>query len=113
VTVEVEFANVIVVNKADLVGGGVVQRVEGVVAKLNPAAEVVRAVRGNVPLEKLVNTSKFSFEEAQEAAGCVLWGGGGVENAGLKEIRGSHKPESVEYDVTSFVFSAALVEGSS
>jgi len=89
---QVEFANVVVINKCDLVSAEELERVEAVVRGLNPGATVVRSVRGNVPVESVMDTGLFSMEAASSAAG---W---------LKEARGEHVPETEEYGVSSFVF---------
>lgn len=91
---QVEFANVIVINKCDLVPAAELSRVKAVVRGLNPSAVVLEAVRGNVPVDQVVDTNLFSMEEAANAAG---W---------LKEARGEHTPETEEYGVSSFVFRA-------
>jgi G3E family GTPase len=61
---QVEFANVIVINKTDLVEADDVSYLEAVLRKLNPAARIVRAARGLVPLELLLDTGLFNMEHA-------------------------------------------------
>jgi G3E family GTPase len=65
-----------------------------ILKNLNPNAEIIPMVMGQVPLEKILHTQKFDFEQAQQAPG---W---------LQELRGTHKPETQEYGITSFVFTA-------
>jgi G3E family GTPase len=91
---QVEFANVLVLNKTDLVSRRELKAVEGVLRKLNPDATLVHAQRGAVPLEAVLDTGLFDFEKAQAAPG---W---------LKELRGEHTPETQEYGISSFVFRA-------
>ena len=91
---QVEFCDVIVLNKLDRVSEAEKMHLRAVLHALNPRAEIVEAVFGKVPLDKVLNTGKFSFEEAAKAP---MW---------LKELRGEHTPETEEYGISSFVFRA-------
>ena len=91
---QVEFANVIVINKTDLVGPARLGKLEGILKRLNPDARLVRSRKGNVAGNLILNTGLFDFEKAKESPG---W---------LKEIRGEHIPESDQYGISSFVFRA-------
>jgi G3E family GTPase len=89
---QVEFANVIVVNKVDRATPEELGRLEALMQKLNPDAVVVRAEQGRVPLEHILATGRFDFEQAEAAPG---W---------AKELNGEHVPETLEYGIHSFVF---------
>ena len=89
---QIEFADVIILNKTDLVSAEVLMRVEGIVHHLNPGAKLIRSQNSRVALGKILNTNLFSFERASQNAG---W---------LKELRGEHTPETEEYGISSFVF---------
>ncbi len=93
---QIEFANVIVLNKIDLVDAGQLDIVRKVVAALNPDARIVEARFGKVPLEYLLETKSFDLERAQLNP---LW---------AKELYGfqDHVPETEEYGISSFVFQA-------
>lgn len=91
---QIEFADVIVLNKIDLVDSADLDRLEGAIRKLNPAAAILRAEHGQVPFEAIINTGRFDFEKAQQSAG---W---------LKELQGEHTPETEEYGISSFVYRA-------
>lgn len=92
---QVEFANVIVLNKADLLGEEDLARLQGLIRKLNPEARVIPASFGRVPLEAVLNTGLFDEERAANAPG---W---------LRELRGmGHTPETEEYGIASFVYRA-------
>jgi G3E family GTPase len=89
---QVEFADVLVLNKTDLVDAEALGRLEAVLRRLNPQARIVCSERGRVPLPAVLNTRAFDFERASRAPG---W---------LKELRGEHLPESDAYGIRSFVF---------
>lgn len=89
---QVEFANVIVLNKTDLVAPDDLVALEKVLHKLNPSATFVRAQHGNVDLNQLLNTGQFNMVAAQQSAG---W---------LHELNNVHTPETEEYGISSFVF---------
>jgi G3E family GTPase len=91
---QIEFANVIVINKVDLVEAGEIERLEALIQHLNPAAEVVRSRHGRVPLYTILNTKLFDMEAAESSAG---W---------IRELNGIHTPETEEYGISSFVYRA-------
>ncbi|WP_314617072.1 GTP-binding protein [Streptomyces stackebrandtii] len=91
---QVEFADVIVVNKLDLVGPEEAARLRATLSRLNPEARIVPAVRGHVDLEQVLGTGLFDVERAQQAPGWV------------KELNGDHVPETEEYGISSLVFRA-------
>ena len=91
---QIEFADVILLNKIDLVSEAELSQVTGIIKGLNPQAEVVYSKFGKVSLDTILNTERFSMERAQEAPG---W---------LKELRGEHTPETEEYGISSFVYRA-------
>jgi G3E family GTPase len=106
---QVEFADTIVVNKADLVTPEELGRLAALLATFNPTAEILSTAHGQVPLSKVLGTGRFDMERAQNAAG---W---------QQALSGEHLPESEEFGVTSFVWRArrpvhparfkALIEG--
>jgi len=89
---QVEFADVILVNKADCVSASRLREVMDTVKALNPGAEVLSCVKGNVPLDKLMGTGKFDMESAMQSA------------AWVKELQVEHTPETEEYGIGNFVF---------
>jgi G3E family GTPase len=92
-TEQVEFANVIVLNKADLVPAATLSELRAVLRKLNPSARFVEASFGQVPLAAILNTQLFNQEEAEQTAS---W---------QQELaRGHHPPETEDYGIGSFVF---------
>ena len=92
-TDQIEFANVIVLNKIDLVDKQSLGLLEAAIRKLNPSAKIIQSSFGEIELHNLVNTRLFNFEEAENSAG---W---------QKELEGGiHTPETEEYGISSFVF---------
>lgn len=91
---QVEFSDVILVNKTDLINAEALGKLRSVLRCLNTQAEIIAIENGHIDPSKILNTGKFSFEQAQEAPG---W---------LKEMRGEHIPETEEYGIDSFVYSA-------
>lgn len=91
---QVEFADVILISKTDLVGEDDVAALEAVLRTLNRQARIHRMQQGQVPLDRILNTGLFNMERASEAPG---W---------LSEMRGEHVPETEEYGISSFVYLA-------
>ncbi|CAN7572049.1 zinc metallochaperone GTPase ZigA [Caulobacter sp. LjRoot300] len=92
---QVEFADVIVLNKTDLVSADDLGRLRGIIATFNPDARIVDAERGAVALDAVLDTGLFSYERAQGAAG---W---------QKALMGEVLPETEEYGIGHFVYRAA------
>jgi G3E family GTPase len=92
---QVQFADIIVLNKLDLVDAASVDRLRATLARLNPAARIVPAVRGRVPTGEVLDTARFDPERAQQAPGRV------------RELNGDHVPETEEYGISSTVFRSA------
>jgi G3E family GTPase len=92
-TDQVEFANVIVLNKTDLVNTDQINILMSVLRKLNPGARIIKSEFGKVETSAILHTKLFDFEEAQLSAG---W---------QKELeKEAHTPETEEYGISSFVF---------
>ncbi len=91
---QVEFADVILLNKADLVSQAERERLTSVLRQLNREAQIIPVSFGQVPLSAVLETGRFSFERAAAAPG---W---------LQELRGEHRPETEEYGIGSFVYRA-------
>ncbi|NDK23309.1 GTP-binding protein [Streptomyces sp. TR1341] len=91
---QVEFADVIVLNKLDLVDGASADRLRGILARLNPGARLLDAVRGRVPARDVLGTGRYDVERAQLSPGWV------------RELNGDHVPETEEYGISSTLFRA-------
>lgn len=92
-TDQVEFANVIVLNKTDLVTSETVGLLRSSIQRLNPKSRIIETTHGQVKVEDIVNTGLFDYDEAEENQG---W----IEELAKDE----HTPESDEYGIGSFVF---------
>ena len=92
---QVEFADVIVLNRTDLVSADDLGRLRGIIATFNPQARIVDAEQGAVALDTVLDTGLFSYERAQGAAG---W---------QKALMGEVLPETEEYGIGHFVYRAA------
>jgi G3E family GTPase len=89
---QVEFADVIIVNKIDRVRPEGLRQVRRILRALNRDTELIDARMARVPLRKILGTGRFDFIKAQLAPG---W---------MQELRGEHRPETEAYGITSFVF---------
>jgi G3E family GTPase len=89
---QVEFANVIVISKADLVTPDDLAYLRAVLTKLNPEARIIEAVHGEVPLGEVLDTGLFDMDHAASHPG---W---------LAEAPGTHVPETEEYGISSVAF---------
>ena len=91
---QVEFADLILISKTDLVTSEEVKRLTAILKTLNTSAKIVPISHGKVDVNDVLDTGLFDFERAQQAPG---W---------LKEMRGEHVPETEEYGIGSFTYSA-------
>ncbi|CAE6443779.1 unnamed protein product [Rhizoctonia solani] len=102
---QLEFADVILVNKTDVSDKKTVGKVLGLIKTLNPRAKVIPTVRCRVDLEEILNTRRFSFEEAVTGAG---WLQSLQESIPRVTANGSTKnipkPETEEYGISNFVY---------
>ncbi len=91
---QVEFSDVILISKIDLVDQSDLHKLKGILRSLNTTAKIIPITKGQVEIDDVLNTGLFNFDKAQEAPG---W---------LKEMRGDHTPETEEYGISSFTFVA-------
>ncbi|KQT34368.1 zinc metallochaperone GTPase ZigA [Methylophilus sp. Leaf414] len=89
---QIEFCDVLVLNKTDLMTLEEIAQLEGILKALNPRAHILHSSFGKVPLNRVMNTGLFDFDLAADAPG---W---------LQELRGEHVPETEEYGISSFVY---------
>ncbi|MRT58508.1 GTP-binding protein [Enterobacteriaceae bacterium RIT693] len=91
---QIEFCDVLILNKTDLISDDEKRRLMSVLHSLNPRAKIITSAFGQVSLDQVLNTGLFDFDAAAQAPG---W---------LKELRGEHTPETEEYGIRHFVFRA-------
>tara|TARA_B100002019_G_scaffold49340_1_gene41917 strand:- start:418 stop:1617 length:1200 start_codon:yes stop_codon:yes gene_type:complete len=91
---QVEFADIILISKTDLVKQGDIDKLKAVIRNLNTYAQIIPISNGEISGQEILSTGLFDFERAQQAPG---W---------LKELRGEHVPETEEYGISSFVYKA-------
>ena len=91
-TDQIEFANVILLNKIDLVSEQDLRNLYDIIHKLNPEAKIIPTNHSKINLREVINTGIFDFEKAESSAG---W---------IRELENEHVPETEEYGIGSFVF---------
>ncbi|MHB0764383.1 zinc metallochaperone GTPase ZigA [Stutzerimonas sp. NM35] len=91
---QVEFADVILISKIDLISSADREELSAILRSLNTHAEILPMSMGQVTLDKILSTGRFDFERAAMAPG---W---------LKELRGEHVPETEEYGIASTAYRA-------
>ncbi|MFT8323258.1 MAG: GTP-binding protein [Bacillus sp. (in: firmicutes)] len=96
---QIEFCDVLVLNKCDLVSEESLSELENVLRTLQPSAKIIRTTNGKINSDEILNTGLFDFEKASSSAG---W---------LKELTSGHQnhtPETEEYGISSFVYARRL-----
>ena len=91
---QIEFADVLLVSKIDLVDAEDIEKLNAILKSLNTHAKIIPITQGQVSTDDVLNTDLFDFENARQAPG---W---------LKEMRGDHIPETEEYGISSFSYVA-------
>lgn len=91
---QVEFANVILINKTDLVTANDLARLKSYLHRFNPDAVVLESSYGRIPLDRVLHTGLFDHDIA---ASLPQW---------AEELQGHHIPETDEYGISSFVYRA-------
>ncbi|KAI1328620.1 P-loop containing nucleoside triphosphate hydrolase protein [Xylariaceae sp. FL0255] len=91
---QIEFADVILINKCDLVSNNDIGRIRDIIKHLNSNAKTYTTTKSQVDLPNILNTRLFSYEKARLSAG---W---------LKSLLEKHTPETEEYGIGTFVYSA-------
>ncbi|WP_248925876.1 GTP-binding protein [Paenibacillus hamazuiensis] len=90
---QIEFCDVLLLNKCDMVSPEELEQLEQVLRKLQPRAKLIRTTYGKVDPKSILNTGLFDFDEASTSAG---W---------MQELeKEHHTPETEEYGISSFVY---------
>ena len=93
---QIEFADVIILNKMDLVTPQEARRLQAFIKTLNPDAEILAATNSEVDMVSVINTGKFSFEKAARSAGWLQ----------SMQEETPHTPETLEYGIGTFLYKA-------
>ena len=91
---QVEFCDVLLLSKTDLVSAKQLAELRAILTSLNPAAEIIAISQGQVDINRVLNTGRFCFERAANAPG---W---------MQTLRGEHTAETEEYGISSTVYRA-------
>lgn len=104
---QIEFSDVIIINKKSLVGKKKLAKIRVLIKSLNPIAKILEADYCDVPLDEVLNTGKYSFEKAASSAGWLQ----SINDMTIKEGYGNKsrsvltpKPETEEYGINNFVY---------
>ena len=97
---QVEFCDVLVLNKTDLVTNEALDKLENILRTLQPDAKIIKTTQAQVNINNVLDTGRFDFEKASNSAGWIkeLTEGG----------HETHTPETEEYGISSFVYSRRL-----
>ena len=91
---QIEFSNVILINKIDLISEFEKERLREILRRLNPGAKILESSFSKVHLSEILNTNLYDFEKASQSPG---W---------MRELNGEHLPESEEFGLSSFVYTS-------
>ena len=91
---QIEFADVIIMNKIDECTEEDIFKTEQIIRSLNSDAKIIRTNYSKVDLKEIINTGLFDFEKASKSP---LW---------LKTLIGEESSESDEYNISSFCYTA-------
>lgn len=90
---QIEFCDVLVINKCDLISDEEMQKLQKMLKGLQPNAKIILSSHGKINAEEILNTGRFNFEKASQSAG---W---------IEELqKETHLPETEEYGIVSFVY---------
>lgn len=91
---QVEFSNVILINKTDLISTFEKERLKEILTRLNPGAKILESSFSKIKLDEILNTHLYDFEKVSQSPG---W---------IRELNGEHLPESEEFGLSSFVYTS-------
>lgn len=90
---QIEFADIILLNKTDLVSPEDLERQHELLRKFNPRAKILSTVYSKVPLQEVLDTKEFDFAESVQLSTWIEYS---------KNLE--HTPETEEYGIESFLF---------
>ncbi|MCG8373618.1 MAG: GTP-binding protein, partial [Balneolales bacterium] len=89
---QVEGADILVLNKVDEASEDNLQKLNKLLAIMNPRAKKINTIYGKVPISEIVDTGIFNIEVAEDSS---LW---------ITELEKEHEPESEEYGISTYVY---------
>jgi G3E family GTPase len=92
---QVEFANVILINKIDLIDEAERRRIHAMIRALNPKATIHETTESRVPLDAVMGTGLFQMSEAEQTPGWL-------------DSLISYTPETEEYGIANFVYTSRI-----
>lgn len=96
---QIEFCDVLILNKCDLVSEEELVKLERIIRALQPEAKIIRTTKGNIDANEILNTGRFDFETVANSAGWLKELDQGHEN---------HTPETEEYGISSFSYTRKI-----
>ncbi|GAB3999834.1 zinc metallochaperone GTPase ZigA [Spirosoma daeguense] len=96
-TDQIEFADVIILNKTDLLTRHQIGELKAILQKLNPTAKLIESQFSKIDPTEILNTGRFDFDVASRSAG---W----IQELQNQQNGKAHTPETEEYGISSFVF---------
>ncbi|KAF2717858.1 cobW-domain-containing protein [Polychaeton citri CBS 116435] len=101
---QIEFADVIVLNKTDMISKDTLGRIRELITNLNRRAKLIESSYCKIDVKEIVNTGMFNLEVAQTGYGWLQ----DLHAMTLREVNGrkavTPKPETEEYNVRNFVY---------
>ncbi len=107
---QIEFCNMILLNKASEVSPEELSRIKAIIRTLQPGAEIIECDYADIVLDRILNTGKFDFDKTSLAAGWIR----GIESRpsaeAEAEAHGHHhhhhhdEGEAEEYGIGTFVY---------
>jgi G3E family GTPase len=92
---QIEFADIILLNKTDLITRDEAKKITQLIKKLNPTARLHETTKSTIALTEILDTNLFNLEKAENSAGWLA-----------ELMQEKHTPETQEYGIGSFVYTA-------
>jgi G3E family GTPase len=97
---QIEFCNIILLNKASEVKKDDLGRMKSIIRQLQPRAEIIECNFCDVELDKLLNTNMFNFDSVATSAAWISE----IEGPGHEELHDEEEGEAEEYGISTFVY---------
>lgn len=106
---QIEFSDVIIINKISRIKKKKLIKIEKMIENLNPVAKILRADYCDIPIKEILNTGLYDFEKASSSAGWLQ----SINEMSMRDGFGDKtksvltpKPETEEYGVNNFVYNS-------